>query len=79
MIVAKRLLRPFLRSIRAASVVNNIKQKASAFMLNSPESGESPKLKEFIDTLKNVNYRYEYPQNLTEEQKETMKRFDIFR
>ena len=31
------------------------------------------------DFFKSINYRHEFPQNLTAEQKKSMKRFDIFR
>ena len=36
-------------------------------------------LHDIVDTLKCVNYRYDYPQKLSDEQKKSLKRFDIFR
>jgi succinate dehydrogenase (ubiquinone) iron-sulfur subunit len=42
-------------------------------------SGKEASLSDIADTLKCVNYRYDFPQGLTEEKKKTMKRFDIFR
>jgi len=43
------------------------------------EKDSSPSLLDLADTLKFVNYRYDFPQGLTEEQKKSLKRFDIFR
>lgn len=40
---------------------------------------KAPSFKDLGETLMNVNYRIEYPQNLTDDQKKKMKRFDVFR
>ncbi len=36
-------------------------------------------LSDVIGTLRSINYRYDFPQGLTEQQKKQLKRFDVFR
>lgn len=55
-------------------VMNRIQQQ-----LKSRGGDSAASLMDVAETFKCVNYRYEFPQNLTDEQKSHMKRFDIFR
>uniref|UniRef100_Q5DM51 Succinate dehydrogenase [ubiquinone] iron-sulfur subunit, mitochondrial n=2 Tax=Nyctotherus ovalis TaxID=70075 RepID=Q5DM51_NYCOV len=80
MIVPRRLSKIFTQSTRTFTIVNRIQEKISSFLSSEViEKPKPPKLIDIIGTLKNINYRYDYPQNLTKEQKEHMKRFDVFR
>jgi hypothetical protein len=47
--------------------------------LNFLGNKKEASLVDLADTLKSVNYRYDFPQGLTEEKKKSLKRFDIFR
>jgi len=47
--------------------------------VKKPSTSGKPKLTDLISTLKGVNYRYDFDQGLSEEQKKNMKRFDVFR
>jgi hypothetical protein len=77
MIVARGLARTLLKSVRPASIIDQVQSKISSFV--SDKVAAAPKLREIIDTLRNINYRRDFPQGLTNEQKKGMKRFDIFR
>ncbi len=88
MIVARSLLRSSIKPMCSVMRMINTKpltdlKDAILSKVNIPflsKRGESPaSVLDVIDTFKAVNYRYEFPQNLTEEQKKHMKRFDIFR
>lgn len=75
MIVARSLRRVFSKTVRLASFMDRVKEAVAA----KPESQSVPKVREIFDTLRNINYRVDYPQGLSEEQKKNMKRFDVFR
>lgn len=84
MIVARRLLqaslKPLSAAIRLASTTPKVsKEKAHSQPAKANGQSEAPNLLDLADTLKCVNYRYDFPQGLTEEQKKSMKRFDVFR
>ena len=91
MIAARMLLRrsyaPLSYLVRMASehVVNpdesmraNILKKIH-WPAKSKGKDDAASLLDLGDTLKCVNFRYDFPQDLTPEQKKDMKRFDIFR
>ena len=64
--------------------MENVTTKIKTKMLNRlhfphKTATKEASLLDIVDTLKCVNYRYDYPQKLTEEQKKSLKRFDIFR
>lgn len=75
MIVARSLGRMISRTMRSASFMDHVKEAVAV----KPETQSAPKVREIFDTLRNINYRVDYPQGLSEEQKKNMKRFDIFR
>jgi len=79
MLATRSLARTLLKSVRSASIINQIKSKITSFTSFTSDKSSTPKLRDIIDTLRNINYRRDYPQGLTEEQKKGMKRFDIFR
>ena len=82
MIVARRLLSASIKPITSAL---RLSTTAEAPKVGPPKTfhpkkhDEAPGLSDLVDTFKCINYRYDFPQGLTEEQKKTMKRFDIFR
>ncbi len=87
MIVARRLLTAGLKPITAAFRMARTFSEATPEKMPRPDSRahrpaeeeSAPSLLDLTTTLKCVNYRYEFPQGLTEEQKKKMKRFDVFR
>lgn len=79
MIIGKRASKLLLCSSSMSNVTNNILKKVSSIKSNKNEQPDAPKLKEVFDTIKAVNYRYDFPQGLTEEEKKAMKRYDIFK
>jgi len=85
MIATRRIiqasLKPLVAAMRATRFASeNVKQAAAAASYKKPvEKDTPPTILDLGDTLKHVNYRYDFPQGLTEEQKKKMKRFDVFR
>ncbi len=91
MIVARRLLKstftPLFSAVTrtASNEITRSIENIKARLMNTVQQLKPNMMKseasvlDVVDTFKCVNYRYEFPQNLTEEQKKHMKRFDIFR
>ncbi len=58
-------------------ILKRIASRAGEFVESRKEKEAS--LTDIVGVLKFINYRYDYPQGLTEEEKKKLKRFDIFR
>lgn len=78
--LAGKLLSPLAMSLCIAGNMSGILAGRMPFSaLKKPADANAPKLSDIMGTLKGINYRYDFPQKLTEQQKKTMKRFDVFR